>query len=165
MKTQALEDSLGLFLVLYSARMDIQESFEIADQAQLSLLNEAKSAAESLSQLINGRLSKNLVSPNLMGEIIANAKVNLPAHSSFPCEFNIMSCYEVIDAKGISEEGGVHVVFTIPSSTLDSQLDLYYAQKYPIMDHETGYLVESTLEYEYFALSKSKAYFTYLTGI
>ena len=138
MKTQALEDNFGLFLVLDSVRMDVKESFEMVGQVQESLINEARSAAEALSELIAGRLSKNLIPPHLLGDIIANAKASLPLHSSFPCEDNILACYKFIDARAIYEEGGVHVVFTVPTSTQDSQLDLYYVQKYPILDQDTG---------------------------
>ena len=93
-----LEDAMSIYLLLDAARTDMIESLENIEGLIDHLDQEIQKTTRSFTSVSMGKIDQNLLPLAIMHDIIHGATKKLPHGSFFPCEYNLISCYEFMEA-------------------------------------------------------------------
>ena len=93
-----LEDTLSIYLIIDAARTDMSESLENMEGLLDHTDYEIQKTMKSFTSISVGKLDQDILSYTTLQNIINGATKKLPHGSFFPCESNLLSCYEFIEA-------------------------------------------------------------------
>ena len=93
-----LEDAMTIHLLINAARTDMTESLENIEGLIDHMNYEMQETTNTFTSISMGKLDQNIVPYPTLQEIINGATQKLPHGSFFPCEWNLLSCYEFIEA-------------------------------------------------------------------